>query len=108
MLTKNEDLIKAVERGEIKDVVTLLRSGADVNWHTKDTLSPLHRAIQVGRLDLVGLLLEAGADVNAKYIPQGIPALSVAAMNNFQNALMLLLNAGANFNLKDDSLEHPL
>ncbi|XP_078000638.1 putative palmitoyltransferase ZDHHC13 isoform X2 [Glandiceps talaboti] len=61
----NEDLIDAVERGDIEKVKFYLKNGYDVNYADVAEWTSLHLGAFKGHLDICKLLLEAGAQVNA-------------------------------------------
>lgn len=58
-------LMHAVWHGHEKIAGVLLSRGAQVDARTGDW-TPLHKAADMGRLDLVKLLLQSGADIEAK------------------------------------------
>jgi ankyrin repeat protein len=72
----------------------LLQGGADVNAANKDGSTALHRATQLGDVELVQLLLAAGANVNAQ-AKGGRTALITSAAWNFPECTAALLAAGA-------------
>ncbi|BFZ20820.1 hypothetical protein BsWGS_23859 [Bradybaena similaris] len=49
----------------VKDLLTIVKCGADVNGSVKRGLRPLHYAVYSGYLDGINFLLEHGADANA-------------------------------------------
>ncbi|MHC4208042.1 MAG: ankyrin repeat domain-containing protein, partial [Planctomycetota bacterium] len=53
----------AAKTGDIKQLNSLLSSGADVNSRDNDTWSPLHWAAHKGHKQAVELLITKGADV---------------------------------------------
>jgi ankyrin repeat protein len=72
----------------------LLKGGADVNAADKDGATALHKATQIGDVELVQLLLGAGADVNAR-TKTGRTALITASAFDFPECTAALLAAGA-------------
>jgi len=88
---KYEKLHEAVKAGDVEDVRTHLRRGAD--------LKPGHlrAAADAGHTEVVRVLLEAGADVNAAPVT-GSTALHAAAEKGYDDVAQLLLEAGANAN----------
>lgn len=98
----NDDLLAAVEKGDLSEVRKLLNSGADVNAKRKDYgSSALIVAATVGHVDIVKLLLEKGADVNAKdggEKGRGNSALTQASISNHVEIVKILLDKGADVN----------
>ena len=56
-------LIRAVKKGDVKAVESLIADGADVHYADKNGWTPLHLAAKRGNYKIVGLLLDAGAKV---------------------------------------------
>lgn len=80
----------------------LLEAGAKVNAPNNYGITPLMRAIQRQSLygiDIVNFLLDKGADINAQ-TPTGETALTVASGNGYKDVVKLLINRGANVNIK--------
>jgi len=59
-------LLRAVSRGDAAKVQSLLDQGANVNTSDEDLRTVLHRAANLGRLEVARVLLANGADVNAE------------------------------------------
>ena len=99
-LTTQEDLIKAVERGDTIEVKRLLEAGADVNAKNEFGSTPLHWACVYGRLEIARLLLEHGANVNASQQRGGTP-LDLACLYQETSIVRLFLEAGADPTILD-------
>lgn len=63
---KNQDLMNAVQEGNLEKVRTFLDKGADVNAKTYQDFTALMSASFYGHLKIVELLLDSGADIDAK------------------------------------------
>lgn len=81
-------------------VAALLSKGASIKASGQWT--PLHYAASSGSLKSMGFLLEAGADVNA-LSPNGTTPMMMAARENKELAVKLLLNSGADPTLVNQS-----
>lgn len=67
------------EQRKAEEIVKLLcQYGLDVNYKSKDGLSPLHEAIQTGNAEVVKTLCQYGADVREK-APDGSTLMHAAA-----------------------------
>lgn len=99
--TLDFQLIVASEQGDQKEVLSLLRKGANVNAVTDEGVSPLMYATDKGDLAMMKLLLEYGADPNRKPF-NGINALMNACLNNNYEAVELLLQ----YRAKPDERDH--
>lgn len=97
--TPYEDLMKAIENGNLKAAQSALRNGADVNEMGRESpyRTPLMIAADEGKENLAKLLVEYGADVNAKDIV-GDTALMWAANGGHLNVVEFLVEHGANVN----------
>ncbi len=90
----NAKLLAAAEKGETRQVETLLSKGADINLRDEYERTPLMISAYNGHTDIVALLLEAGADVNpkAKY---GQTAHQFAKEQGNEEIVRMLEAAGA-------------
>lgn len=64
--SKNQKLINAAQKGQLKKVETLIKSGADVNFQDKHGKSPLMAAALSNSVLVIDELLKNGANVNAR------------------------------------------
>ena len=97
--TPYEDLIEAIENGNLKAAQSALRNGADVNkvGRSDSFRTPLMIAAAEGKENLAKLLVEYGADVNAIDVG-GDTALMWAANGGHLNVVEFLVEHGANVN----------
>ena len=88
------DLLKAVEEGQLADVTTLLKKGADVNSTDDFDRTPLMMSALGGHTEIVQTLIESGADLDAtaKY---GQTALKFAEEQGNSEIVNMLRAAGA-------------
>lgn len=90
---------------QIEIASNLIVKGVNVN--VKDTVTPLHLAVETENVKIIKLLLKAGADTNSKDVNENTP-LHVAVRVKNINILQLLLEAGANVNAKNCLESTPL
>jgi len=99
--TPNDDLLKAVEDGDVEAAQNAMKNGADVDAEVIDgdmkDWTVLMVAAFYGHADVIKLLLDHGADVNAK-TSKGSTALMAAAEH--VDVVKLLLDHGAEVNAK--------
>jgi len=103
------ELIRAVKRGDMQLVSSLIDNGSSVNSAQNDGTSALAWAVYQDNEDIVDLLINTGdgADVNAPN-EYGINPLHLACMNQSANMVSKLLQAGANPNTTKWTGESPL
>src|SRR5262249_60053413 len=105
----NKRLVAAARAGDAEDVGRLLAHGADPN--AVDRITPLMAAGTMyekkQRLDIMRQLLAAGARVNAQ-ADTGETALTFAARFRDSDAILLLLDNGADPNIVNQSGISPL
>ena len=106
-LSLSDKLDKAVSENDVDAVKRLLSQGADVN-RSPFAFPPLATAASHGRTELAKMLIAAGAKVNAIESLSGGTALFWAAFNGHAEAVKLLLEKGADPNLKTKDGTTPL
>ncbi|XP_029394654.1 2-5A-dependent ribonuclease [Mus pahari] len=99
----DSSLIKAVYKGDVVRVQQLLEQGADTNV-CEDTWgwTPLHNAVQAGRVDIVNLLLSHGADPHRRK-KNGATPFIIAGIHGDVKLLEILLSHGADVNECDEN-----
>ncbi|MCH5283516.1 MAG: ankyrin repeat domain-containing protein [Treponema sp.] len=93
-------LITAVEKSDIKTVISLLEKGADVNYKDFSGKIPLKIAIKNNDKNIISLLLERGANIEYKDRYGCTPLLNAVENGNVDMA-SFLLDKGANINCCD-------
>ncbi|KAM5369404.1 hypothetical protein ACJZ2D_009018 [Fusarium nematophilum] len=99
-------LLPAIEKENRDAVISLLKSGVDVNERSctlKASRSPLQRAVEIGSLEIVDSLLRADpkADINVPpSFMMGVTALQVAAIKGYLGLAKKLLDLGARVNAR--------
>lgn len=88
----------AAERGDLAEVRSLLRSGADVNAAQTDGMTALHWAAANGDAEIARTLLYAGATVRSTTRLGGYTPLHLAARSGDAGTAGILLEAGADPN----------
>jgi ankyrin repeat protein len=102
------EFIHAATVGNIMTVKEYIHNGGDINTlpisdNFNNQVSALFGASKNPYLHIIEFLILNGADVNIKNIPHGhTPLMQAVAFNTFNNlqATKLLLNAGADVNIK--------
>ena len=93
-------LLLASEKGDVKQVRTMLDLGASPLCHDEEFGgTPLHWAAYKGHVDTVEILLNRGADINA-INKDGRPAIVLAAAMGQTPVVKLLLERGADSEAK--------
>ena len=104
-------VVKTAEMAKI-----LIDAGADVNYNSNHDVSPtpvfefLEESLDVLResSDILKLLIEAGADLEVRNSEHGDTPLLVAIRYGYHRAALILIDAGANINAKNNGNETPL
>ncbi len=102
-----DSLYKAAELGNLKQVKSLLQTGADPNKRGEDDITPLHIVSVYDYEEIARLLLDHGADVNA-VVDGEWTSLHWAAMNDSFEVAKILLDYGADINARNVSGYTPL
>jgi hypothetical protein len=95
----------AVARGDLAAVERYLRKdGIPVDLIAEDGLSPLHWSIvSKDPGPMINLLLEHHANVNVRSVPEGATPLMHATQRKLLDAVVILLDNGADINAADKS-----
>src|SRR5207237_6223691 len=89
-------LNSACSEGNLKEVIRLIKAGADVNYRDDLGAHPLLYACQRKHINVMKYLLENGADVNAMNLHKNsLTALHVACIGEDLESVKLLLDSGA-------------
>lgn len=132
---KNSRLRKAVRRGKLSDVSSLIQKGADINHSCFYDNHPLEIAVHTGQVDILNLLIQKGAiinpdepddtplqyaktsDVVCVLVEAGVDAYSrhsvlvntaIKTMGKGNDKLKMLLDAGVNVDARNLQGETPL
>lgn len=101
----------AVNAEDLKEVVRLVRDGADINGVNDVDLTPLMGACSLGGgsgMKIALRLIEEGADVNYVRKDDEMTALCFAAGNSLQQVVRALLGRGAKVEGPDGCQQTPL
>lgn len=96
-------LFEAVKKGEVSETKRLLAGGADVNAYDEYGLTPLEIAVAKGDAEMIRALFAGGADANVEMKDTGDTALTVAIKLHRPQVALLLLDSGADVNLRPKS-----
>lgn len=105
---KNNDLLYAIEAGDLEKVVALIEDGAHVNSLNLTANTPLSVAVAFRQLPIVQFLLKQGADVNLANTSGITPLYRAASLNDLAIVRELLKVPTINVNLADDQGVTPL
>lgn len=64
--SREDELIRAVQKGDCEDVQRLIAAGADLEARNTENMTSLMIAVQKGYTDIARQLITAGADIKAK------------------------------------------
>lgn len=90
-----DDLTKACGEGDMNRVISILDSGVNINAKDSKGWFPISKAAVNGQDDVLYILISRRADVDITTRRQNTPML-FAASRGHEEAVRLLLNAGAN------------
>jgi len=93
----NEQLFEACGRGNIEEVESLIKKGADVNVSYTNGNTPLMVPSYYGYTEIVQLLINEGANVNASLYNFDTALIRACRKNNIK-IVKLLIDAGADVN----------
>ncbi len=97
--SRDDQIIRAVEKCDVKEVVASLKAGADVDARDTHGVTPLMKACLSDDYKTAKVLLERGANANAKDM-RGETALMAASLNGNSRIVQLLLECGAEVNAR--------
>ena len=101
VFTDNQTLImQAIRNNQTEVVDYLIGEGLDVNAVDSDGFSSLAYAAELGNVAIVESLLDAGADIDFLNTEDERPALYQATRSNRTDIAILLLQRGAQVNIK--------
>lgn len=100
-------LNRAIHEGRDEEVVSLLASGSDPDAHDENGHTPLTMAAQMRRVSIVDHLLRAGGNVSIRHT-DSYTALHYAVRGMCDEAVVALLNAGADMDAVDSAGNSPL
>lgn len=101
-------MLKAAWDGRLMEVLALLEEGVDPNIKGPNGITALSLATQNNHKRIIKKLLEKGADPNIGDDKAGWFPLMWAAYNGFNDTMLLLLENGADVNLKNQFNETAL
>lgn len=94
-------LVEDATSGNLKEVKKLIADGADVDYKSHCSWTPLIKAAMYDHQEVVTCLIDASADVNAKD-KYGKTALFWAAQRGYHLIVECLIKAGADINERDN------
>lgn len=102
-ISKDQELIQAIENKDENQVTALLNEGANPNALNQYGESALQLAVENGSMEMVDALIEHQADVNkVSSTPEARSPLLVAAERGDEAMVHRLLEAGADAKQKDE------
>lgn len=102
-MSLNTDLVKATKDGDLKKVIELLDSGADLNTTVGDSdkRNLLHHASQNGHSDLIEFFIDKGIKINS-LDNRGRTSLYLACEDWKFNSVKTLISKGAEINISGE------
>lgn len=105
--TPPNELIDAVEQGDVVQVRALLSEGADVNQTNNAGMTPIYAATCLERMDIMRFLVDSGANINQANI-YGVTPLSIASYCGYMAFVSALISEGADVNQANKNGVTPL
>ena len=93
-------IFRAINRGDIKTVKRLIRTGVNINSYGSDVVTFLHAACWNGERNIVSFLLKKGADPNIYDYHHKSP-LMTSYSKGYKEIVKILLKNGADLNFKN-------
>ncbi|KAI4306865.1 hypothetical protein L6164_030108 [Bauhinia variegata] len=107
ILDQGEAMLTAARHGDVKQLESLIRRGASVNYHDQYGLTALHAAAIKGQKDAVLMLSNAGLDLECEDEEGHVP-LHMAVEGGALEVVEVLVNKGVNINAKNKRGATPL
>ncbi|MFW5879892.1 MAG: ankyrin repeat domain-containing protein, partial [bacterium] len=107
-LTKEQKLFRAIKKGNVEKVKSLINDGANVNAEGQMKWTPLHSAVWNNQVEIARLLIRNGADVNAIELDEAEYPLYIAIRKDNFEMVKLLVENGADVNPKGPVISVPL
>lgn len=105
----NYDLLKAIDKQDVEEVERLLRTGVNPDTRRRSSKEPaLIIATRLNNLGLINALIAAGANVDIQDPDRGETPLMLRSIAGDTATMRVLLDAGADANATDRSLETAL
>ena len=110
---KNNKLLSASEKGELKVVLDLLdkkkygTAVADINIKGEDGFTPLHFAASEGHIEVTMALVRMGAITDTVSLSLRTP-IHVACIRGYTEIILILIQAKSNINLQDKDGNTPI
>lgn len=86
--------IDAIQRGDLNDVISIIKGKGDLNYKDESGKTPLHRSAAYGQIDIARYLVSHGADINVKDNVGDTP-LQIAAYEGHKDLVVFLVSEGA-------------
>lgn len=103
-----DDLLSAAQNDHTDLVLEMIEEGVDVNAKQGSGWTALQHACNHGNLEVVKALLDKGAEINHRNIPTGRAAIHYAAACEEDAVLRLLIERGADIEVRNNDGETPL